>query len=80
MKDSDNTDNSLTVDTATTSEVVSALQEEADKTLMSFKLALNDDDIDATDAAYVTYQNVDNKRLQFDRAVVAAKEVLDPSE
>jgi hypothetical protein len=80
MKDSDNTDNSLTVDTATTSEVVSALKEEADKTHESFKLALNDDDIDATDAAYVTYQNVDNKRLQFDRAVVAAKEVLDPSE
>lgn len=77
MSDSDN---SPVVDAAPTSEVVSALKDETDKAHQTFKEALNDGDAEAADAAYITYQKVDNTRLKFDRAVEAAKEVLDPSE
>jgi hypothetical protein len=76
MKDSDN---NPVVDTSPTSEVVSALSEETDKAHDAYKEVLDSGDVDAIKAAYETYSDLDNKRLQFDRAVEAAKEVLDPS-
>lgn len=77
MSDSDNSPN---VEIIPTREVISALKDETDKAHQTFKEALNEGDVDAADAAYITYRDVDNTRLRFDRAVEAAKEVLDSSE
>lgn len=76
MRDSDN---NPIVETTLTSEVISALNEETDKAHEAYKEALSSGDIDATDALYVIYRDLDNKRLLLQRAVEAAKEVLDPS-
>jgi cytochrome c556 len=82
MSDLDNAESSccLVVDDSTTSEVASALKEETDKVHQVFREALHQGDAEAANTAYETFRDVDNKRLQFDRAVEAVKEILDSSE